>query len=103
MSIPMNTKCLVNVHNEWDPLEEMIVGIADGARVPSPDRGIFALDYCAHHESQDEIPTGPYASQIIEQCREDLEAFAQLLRGEDVVVRRPTVTDHSKPFATPDW
>lgn len=36
---------LVEVHNEWDPLEEMIVGIAHGARVPRPDRGLFALDY----------------------------------------------------------
>lgn len=27
---------LVNVHNEWDPLEEMIVGVAQGAQVPRP-------------------------------------------------------------------
>jgi hypothetical protein len=26
---------LVSVHNEWDPLEEMIVGIPDNARVPT--------------------------------------------------------------------
>lgn len=25
---------IVNVHNEWDPLEEVIVGILDGATIP---------------------------------------------------------------------
>ena len=42
---------LVDVHNEWDPLEEVIVGVVDGARVPSPDRGLFALDYCDNVDS----------------------------------------------------
>ena len=46
--------CLVNVHNEWDPLEEMIVGSAYGAQVPMPDRGLFALDYCQNVESPDQ-------------------------------------------------
>ena len=25
---------VVNAHNEWDPLEEVIVGIVDGAMIP---------------------------------------------------------------------
>ena len=28
------SECPVNSYNEWDPLEEVIVGIAEGARVP---------------------------------------------------------------------
>ncbi|MDH6109386.1 N-dimethylarginine dimethylaminohydrolase [Kitasatospora sp. MAP12-15] len=94
---------LVDVHNEWDPLEEMIVGVADGARVPSPDRGLFALDYSEHHDTQEQIPTGPYRRQVVEQATEDLQAFVELLQGEGVVVRRPAVTDHAARFATPDW
>lgn len=94
---------LVDVHNEWDPLEEMIVGVVDGARVPSPDRGLFALDYCDNVDSPEDIPTGPYDDRVIEETREDLEELAALLRSEGVTVRRPDVTDHSKPFSSPDW
>lgn len=94
---------LVNVHNEWDPLEEMIVGIADGARVPSPDRGLFALDYRANVASEEDIPTGPYSPRTIMEATEDLERFVELLTQEGVVVRRPSVTDHARPFGTPDW
>lgn len=94
---------LVNVHNEWDPLEEMIVGIADGAQVPKPDRGLFALDYCGNVESLADIPSGPYDPTIIEEAREDLDGFAALLSKLGVVVRRPAVTNHARTFGTPDW
>lgn len=94
---------LVNVHNEWDPLEEMIVGIADGAQVPVPDGGLFAVDYADHLDSLDQIPSGPYDPKVIEEAREDLDAFAQALRQQGVTVRRPAVTDYRKTFGTPDW
>ncbi|HEX6077459.1 MAG TPA: scyllo-inosamine-4-phosphate amidinotransferase [Micromonosporaceae bacterium] len=94
---------LVNVHNEWDPLEEMIVGTVDGARVPSPDRGLFALDYCANVASEQDIPTGPYDPRVTTEASEDLERFVKLLTQEGVVVRRPAVTDHTRTFGTPDW
>ncbi|WP_437661162.1 inosamine-phosphate amidinotransferase 1 [Sorangium sp. So ce1182] len=93
----------VNVHNEWDPLEEVIVGIADGARVPSPDRGLFALDYCEHHESPAEIPSGPYAPRVIEEAKEDLDDFVTALQRHGVTVRRPSMTDHAQRFGSPSW
>lgn len=94
---------LVNVHNEWDPLEEVIVGIADGARVPSPDPGLYAIDYAADLADPAAIPTGPYDQRVIEEANEDLEGLVELLRSQGVVVRRPQRTDHTKPFGTPDW
>jgi hypothetical protein len=94
---------LVDIHNEWDPLEEVIVGVVDGARVPSPDLGLFALDYSDNVETMDDIPTGPYDDRIIDETREDLDELAALLRSEGVTVRRPDVTDHTKRFGTPDW
>jgi N-dimethylarginine dimethylaminohydrolase len=94
---------LVSVHNEWDPLEEMIVGIADGAQVPLPDCGLFAIDYCEHHSTPEEIPSGPYEPRIIEEAREDLDTFAKVLERHGVKVRRPAVTDHTKVFGSPDW
>lgn len=98
-----NTTSLVSVYNEWDPLEEMIVGIATGARVPSSDRGLFALDYCANVNAPEDIPTGSYSARVIEEAQADLEQFAEFLRDAGVTVRRPAVTDHSRRFGSPDW
>ncbi|CAI8703549.1 Inosamine-phosphate amidinotransferase 1 [Pseudomonas chlororaphis] len=94
---------LVNVHNEWDPLEEMIVGVAQGAQVPRPDRGLFALDYSEQHDYIEDIPSGPYPQQVIEEASEDLDAFAAFLRSHGVIVRRPDVTDHRAVFGTWAW
>ncbi|MEN8145389.1 MAG: inosamine-phosphate amidinotransferase 1 [Gemmatimonadota bacterium] len=94
---------LVNVHNEWDPLEEMIVGVAEGAQVPIGEKGLYSLEYYEHHDSIEEIPSGPYDERVIEETKEDLETIVAALKGEGVIVRRPEVTDHSKMFGSPDW
>jgi N-dimethylarginine dimethylaminohydrolase len=94
---------LVNVHNEWDPLEEVIVGIADGARVPSPDRGLFAVDYSEYVDDESDVPTGAYPERVIEEAREDLDAFAAALEAHGVVVRRPEPSDRARAFGTPSW
>jgi N-dimethylarginine dimethylaminohydrolase len=94
---------VVNVHNEWDPLEEVIVGVIDNARIPSPDRGLFAIDYADQFASMDQIPSGPYSERVVQETAEDLERFVEVLRSRGVVVRRPTVTDHSLRFGSPGW
>ncbi|MFF2375290.1 inosamine-phosphate amidinotransferase 1 [Streptomyces xiamenensis] len=94
---------VVNAHNEWDPLEEVIVGVVDNARVPSPDRGLFAVDYADRLTSMDQIPSGPYSERVVRESAADLERFAEVLRSYGVVVRRPRVADHSRPFASPEW
>jgi glycine amidinotransferase/scyllo-inosamine-4-phosphate amidinotransferase 1 len=50
---------LVNVHNEWDPLEEIIVGTAVGARVPRADRSVFAVEYGASTTARTRSPPAP--------------------------------------------
>jgi glycine amidinotransferase len=94
---------LVSVHNEWDPLEEMIVGIPDNAQVPMAQKDLFALEYHEHYKDMSQIPSGPYHPQVIEETREDLEALVAALEGEGVTVRRPQITDHSQVFASPHW
>ncbi|WP_438295839.1 winged helix-turn-helix transcriptional regulator [Streptomyces sp. HUAS TT7] len=42
---------LVSVHNEGDPLEEIIVGTTVGARVPRADRSAFAVEYAGDYDS----------------------------------------------------
>lgn len=94
---------LVNVHNEWDPLEEMIIGVPDNARVPMAEKGLFSIEYNEHHESMDQIPSGPYDAKIIDETKEDLEVLVKVLEEHGVVVRRPHVVDHSKVFSSPHW
>jgi len=94
---------LVDVHNEWDPLEEMIVGIATNAQVPRADKGLFALDYCESVESPFDIPSGPYPDKVISEATEDLDNFASFLQSQGVTVRRPEASDHKAVFGTPSW
>lgn len=103
MAAARAVSCLVNVHNEWDPLEEMIIGVAEGAQVPKADRGLFALDYCDNVASPDEIPSGPYDEKIIAEATEDLNTFANTLTANGVKVRRPEKTNHSLEFSNPWW
>lgn len=95
----------VRVHNEWDPLEEIIVGRATNARIPCPDLGLFAVDFVKYgdYASLDDIPSGLYSDQVIEETEEDLDELVQILQGLGMTVRRPEIADHSVKFRTPDW
>jgi len=55
LSNAANVNCPVSSYNEWDPLEEIIVGRAEGQRVPflNPDiqvtgKVFFVLFCCLH-------------------------------------------------------
>lgn len=93
---------LVNVHNEWDPLEEIIIGTAHGARVPAPDLGLFTISF---HEygAPVRIPSGPFPDGVIQQTDEELAELAVELAKLGVIVRRPATRDLSALTKTPDW
>ncbi|MGH9801558.1 MAG: inosamine-phosphate amidinotransferase 1, partial [Blastocatellia bacterium] len=54
---------LVNVYNEWDPLEEVIVGRAVNAQIARVDKGLFAVEYRAYGQP-DKIPSGRYPQHV---------------------------------------
>ena len=87
--------------NEWDPLEEVIVGTAINARFPHADPSTRLAEY--PDRSIDQIPQGPFPDQIIAEAEEDLETFASVLQTAGVTVRRPDAWDHSKSFGTCEW
>jgi len=93
---------LVNVFNEWDPLEEVMVGRVNNAQIARPDRGLFAVEYreCGRIEN---IPSGRYPRRVIEETEEDLAILVTTFERLGVTVRRPEVWDHSQIFSTPDW
>src|SRR5262249_45469856 len=93
---------LVNVHTEWDPLEEDIVGIMDGARVPIADRSLMATEFPGIEDPQ-QVPSGSFPGHVVEQTEAELEELADLLTGLGVTVRRPGGRDHKSIVSTPDW
>jgi N-dimethylarginine dimethylaminohydrolase len=92
----------VSVYNEWDPLEEVIVGRADNAQIAKCDKGLFAVEY-RDLGLPFKVPSGRYPERCIQETNEDLEALVRSFEKLGIVVRRPDVFDHSKMFATPDW
>lgn len=98
---------IVNSHNEWDPLEEVIVGSLDGAvntpweaalQAVTPKEDVertraFALE----HGGESIVPA------IHAPAQKELNEFVRALRGEGVIVRQPDPFDHRPSVSTPDW
>ena len=97
----MNT--IVSSHNDWDPLEEIFVGIATNARIPPIDRSTHSFCFTTEKYENVKDLEGPMAQKIIDESNEDLDKLAGTLQGLGVKVRRPTAQDQSKTFSTPDW
>lgn len=95
---------VVNAHNEWDPLEEIIVGIIEGARVPPWEpvtpavvHHEYLLDFYRQNGGQ------LWPEELIESAQKDLDEFVHILEAEGVTVRRPALYATEKPFSTPDF
>lgn len=93
---------LVDVHNEWDPLEEVIIGSIQGAQVPVPAIDLFTIEYM-ERGAMDRIPSGPFPADVVKQTAEELEVLCEALTGLGIVVRRPEPRDPAAVFGTPDW
>ena len=90
---------IVSVYNKSNPLEEVIVGSALGARIPSRDRSLHAIEY--RGTAWDAIPSGPFPPDIIAETQEALDELAEILTGRGVTVHRPELTDTSGIVSTP--
>jgi N-dimethylarginine dimethylaminohydrolase len=78
-------------HNEWDDLKEIIVGSVHGAQIPTvKDKALHCIDYAhLNDEEFQNIPTGPYPQNVIEETQEDLERICNTLTELGVKVHRP--------------
>ena len=93
----------VSSFNDWDPLEEVILGDITGATVPefdcivkgnvSPEKWPFFQKHGGKH----------FPEELTIPAKKELEELCRVLEGEGVTVRRPTPTDFSKKYQTPDF
>jgi hypothetical protein len=86
--------------NEWDPLEEVIIGTAINARFPHADPSTRLAEY--PDRRLDQIPQGPFPQHIIEEAEEDLEAFAAVLRSAGALgpMTKPLALSIGRPPVT---
>ena len=92
----------LNSHNEWDKLQEIVVGSA--ARTTgtlewnSPEPIPPSMLEQACNLAQNASP-----QWYIDEIMEDLESLSNILRKSGVKVHRPEVHDISKIYSTPYW
>lgn len=93
----------VSSHNEWDPLEEVIVGDLTNATIPR-DR---AAEICG--ASQAAIALQPlfagirYPRVVLRRAQQELDEFVAMLEREGVRVRRPRPLPFHRRYASPFW
>lgn len=87
--------------NEWDPLEEVIVGNPLNARFPTADQSTRLAEF--PDRALAELPQGPFPKQVIEETEEDLAAFVAALAQRGITVRRPQTWPHEARFSTIHW
>ncbi|MFB9515138.1 amidinotransferase [Streptomyces purpureus] len=93
----------VNSHNEWDPLEEVLVGHLEGATIPS-DHPVVTCNIPPWAARLQGLAAGfGYPRRLTDPAREELDQFVALLRSLGITVTRPDPLDHKQRFRTPDW
>ena len=86
--------------NEWDPLEEVIVGIGDNAC--EPDVNVDPVwRYLFHSDDKDLARRGPYPKDLIEAGCRELDNLSRVMQNEGVTVRRPEPQAFDEPFSAP--
>jgi len=93
----------VSSHNEWDPLEEIIVGRLDDATIPS-SHPVVSCNIPPWAARIQGLAAGrKYPRRLIEPAQQELDGFVSLLHSLGITVTRPDAVDHRRRFATPDW
>lgn len=100
---PLGLISVVNSFNEWDLLEEVIVGNIDGASVPSWDICLKATMPKDQRDFYQRFGGKPFPSEQVERAARELEAFVHILESEGVIVHQPDKLDHNKSYSTPQW
>lgn len=88
-------------YNEWDPLEEVIIGSALGAVRSAYEPAV--APFISPGDPEREFEGGHYPQEEVERAQEQLDGLAKLLEERGIVVRRPDPIDHAIQVRTPDF
>lgn len=94
---------IVNVFNEWDPLEEVIVGVLEGLIIPPYEP---VMEGCMYDDIKPMFQNDygkSWPKEQIAAAQKDLDEFVHILEAEGCKVRRPEILDYNKPFGNPYW
>lgn len=92
-----NKKNIVSSYNEWDPLEEVIVGSVIGAAEIAYEPALNAYPETKYYKGERR------SLKDIELAEEQLNNFAKILESYGAIVKRPDKTDYFKPYKTPSF
>ncbi|MBS0628774.1 MAG: amidinotransferase [Verrucomicrobia bacterium] len=96
-------KSVICSYNEWDPLEEVIVGVVEGATVPEYDLSVRASAPSNQSGFYLKEAGKSFPIELIEKASEELNGFVSILEKMGIVVRRPDPIQNNKPYSTPAW
>lgn len=100
--------CPVNSHNEWDPLEEVIIGNPFGAMFPAWNViNVATVPPGDWLRMEARLGMGKegvaYPPAMIQAAQRELNGLIHILEAEGVTVRRIDQADYSAGFGTPNW
>ncbi len=93
---------IVNSYNDWDQLEEIIIGSPLYSNVPYHD---ISMEHFFQTGKGDfsEFYKGAVPEKVIEEAEEDFQQLIEVLNKFGVVVKRPDPFDQTKEYSTPYW
>lgn len=92
----------VSSYNDFDPLEEIVIGSARDYHVPAMDVSLKHFFEPPPEHVHERVDPGTLA-RIIEETEEDLRGLADVLTGLGVTVRRPEPVAQGRPISLLDW
>merc|ERR1719428_1244500 len=95
--------CPVNSHNEWDLLEEVIVGRPDNACVPRLTPEVKANTYEKYWKYFEKYGGKQFDDKLLQTAIKEIDEMCNILQHEGVRVRRPDPVDFTKSFETPHF
>jgi glycine amidinotransferase len=95
------TQSPVSVYTEWDPLEEVIVGIIDDFRIPEWDTNLKAVIPQRTQQFFIDNSGKRFDKEHVTRARKEVDGLASLLEGLGITVKRPNEHDHFRPIVTP--
>ena len=89
--------------NEWDPLEEVIVGTVKNAIVPEWNVALGSATPSHSKWFFDKYGNKSFPTEMLEKAEIELDNLSKVLQDLGVVVKRPNPIDFSLKTKTPWW